>query len=222
MTQEQKLDLSPLLKKVESSELHNEKLSLVVNSLGCAMIYCGYFWNQYVRTLKSPLTIGWSFRKDDDGYTEKLKCEANILGFLHNLHIICDQFPFALKSSTLIDISITKKGRTEVWNDRDCSWDFNFLRAIESIPNSERLVSKMRAFSTDENFSLLKKIINLSKHRYISEFHVLNSKLVLRVKEFDEVKQVVSCDHDVDALMIKLSNNLMPKIFDLYEEAMKL
>lgn len=218
MSEEQILDLGPLLEKVKHSDIQSQKLRLVVNSLGRAETYSGYFWNQYLETSQRKKYLGWTFNKDENGFSDRIKCEANIMGFLHNIHVICDQFPFALKSSMLHPL--LKGGKS--LRDQDCAWSKDFMRAIEAIPSSGPLLEKMRDFEKDEDFQTLKKIMNLSKHRYINEIVWRNGSIFLQIRDFDEVQETSMIEHDVNALMIRVSNNLMPKIYDLYEEAKKM
>lgn len=218
MSEQQSLDLRPLLDKVKHSEIHNQKLRLVVNSLNRAETYSGYFWNQYLATSQRKKYLGWSINKDENGFSDRIKCEANIMGFLHNIHIICDQFPFALKSSILDTL---QKGGKPL-RDQDCAWSKDFMKSVEAVPSTGQLLEKMRDFEKDDDFQTLKKIMNLSKHRYINEFLWRNGVIFLLMRDFDEVQETSKIEHDVNALMMRVSNNLVPKIFDLYEEAMKI
>ena len=218
MSEEQTLDLRPLLDKVKHSEIHSQKLRLVVISLNRAETYSGYFWNQYLATSQRKKYLGWTFNRDENGFSERIKCEANIMGFLHNVHIICDQFPFALKSSILD--SLRKGGKP--LRDQDCAWSKDFIKALEAISSSGPLLGKMKDFEKDEDFQTLKKIMNLSKHRYINEIIWRNGNIFLQIRDFDEVQETSMVEHDVNSLMIRVSNNLVPKIYDLYEEAKKI
>jgi hypothetical protein len=223
MTDEQRvLDLSPLRSKVASSEIHKKKLDLVLASLVRAQTYAHYHWNQFIAT--SNITswaesLVWQFNRDDDGFSDKYKCEANIIAFLQNIHIICDQFPFALKSSTIAN---WKKKDGNILTDFDCGWHNNFYHALKNISNSDNLINKMRDFEKDEDFILLKKIVNTSKHRYLNKISFKEDKLTMTSHAFDENEELSTCDLDVNVLMKRIHNNLIPKIFELYEEAIKL
>jgi hypothetical protein len=218
MSEEQTLDFRPLLSKVKHSLIRSQKLQLVVNSLNRADSYSGYFWNQYLETSKRKKYLGWSMNRDENGFNDREKCEANVIGFLHNIHIICDQFPFALKSSILEPLY--KRGKP--LTDQDCGWSRDFLKSIEALSNTAQLVGKMKEFEMDEDFQTLKKIMNLSKHRYLIEFVWRDGNFLFIIRDFDEIQETSKSEHDVDALMVRISNNVMPKIYDLYEEAKKI
>jgi hypothetical protein len=190
----------------------------VVNSLSRAETYSGYFWNQYLATSQRKKYLGWTFNRDENGFGERIKCEANIMGFLHNIHIIRDQFPFALKSSIFGGL---RKGGKPL-RDHDCAWSKDFIKALEAKSSSGPLLEKMKDFEKDEDFQTLKKIMNLSKHRYINEIIWRNGNIFLQIRDFDEVQETSMVEHDVNSLMIRVSNNLVPKIYDLYEEAKKI
>lgn len=96
------------------------------------------------------------------------------------------------------------------------------MKSVEAVPSTGQLLEKMRDFEKDDDFQTLKKIMNLSKHRYINEFLWRNGVIFLLMRDFDEVQETSKIEHDVNALMMRVSNNLVPKIFDLYEEAMKI
>lgn len=221
MSNETLLDLTALKKKVASSVMHAKKMELVISSLSRANIYSMYHWNQYINTSDVKDfgdLLKWGFNRDDDGFSDKFKCEAHITAYLHNVHIICDQFPFALKSSILTQL---KKGNKNL-EDKDCAWSEDFLKSIEAIPNSATLIQKMRAFLKNDDFINLKNIINTTKHRYINEIQFKNENLLIITHSFDDVEEISVCEQNSATLMKRMYNILIPKIFELYEESKKL
>lgn len=163
---------------------------------------------------------GLEFISSGNIYPNRTYYEAHIYAFAQNLHAVCDCFPYVVFLMLQTLKYTNSEGEVKTIGP-GCGWSGNFLSSVvETYPTQKKLYRKLKNFTHDKDFLLLKGLVNQSKHQHLIRIH--NHRTHLSFEEIEyfnkpyKGKKIKLVNQNVKELMRKWNNKLFPKLFILF------
>lgn len=149
-----------------------------------------------------------SLKLGGDGYVNTPKYNAEVLGFLQNVHAICDSFPYLLN---LYFRAFDFKSKNIGWNDKTMS----AFREMTTISGETDLLKELEKFNKNKIFQNIQNIVNTAKHKHIIPIFFDGTKTVFG----DLNGSPGHSDLSVKEFMIQVHNSLIPEILNMLKLA---
>lgn len=207
--EESSIDLKGLaqLVEMEFSLNSNERksLNLALQSIDKRIQFCKYHYIQVKLTSdEKSLSLERFLSIKHHGITNRTAYEANIFGFIHNLHSLVDSFPYVL--NIIYQVIDNIESPNIGWND-------DFLKKYESFT----FYQSLQCLSDDETFKKLKGVINKAKHKYL--IRIQNNYTNLTFEDFTYFYNgdvIYVRNQNVKSFLENCHNDLIPKFISVY------
>ena len=209
------LDVEKFCKILEKKG-NKKKLQLALQSFFKRNIYSEIYYRQFLEKSEEKNLRLVSI---DHSRNIESQYEAPAVAFLANAHALIDAFPYVVYLSLRPLKFINKKKEPEKIKSNRCGWKDDFLAAMDyTYPKHSDLSTLFSLLMNHDDFKLLKTISNNNKHKFLVPIENIDLKFNLLVTNLatDETEKF-----DAEELFLKIHNNLLPKIFELYNELSK-
>ncbi|GAB3442551.1 hypothetical protein NX773_11895 [Massilia solisilvae] len=199
-----------------NNDIDRERLNLAFQSLSKRLSYSEIYYYEFLEKSQAEYL---RLATIDQSGNFRAQFEASAVAFISNAHAMIDAFPYViflalrpLKHEKLAN-GILKEVKLGATN---CGWDTSFYNSlVYTYPSFKRLAQLFRYLMNDKDFVSLHKISNNSKHKFLSR--ILNDGKVLKLELLDldtnKTRKI-----DIKKFFIRLHNNVLPKVFDIYQE----
>lgn len=209
------VDLADIL-SLAKNESDKKKLNFALQSFHKRNLYSEIYYNEFID--KSDGLLG--IETIDQSGKIRTNFEAQAVAFVANAHALIDSFPFVvfltlkplkyLKKDDKGSETIPKLSASESnWNDRFCdSLKYSYPKYL--------LFSRLfKSLMNNNDFLILRKMSNNNKHKFLTR--IANRKRILKFElvDFDTGRTSYV---DVKKFFIRLHNEVLPKLYRLYNE----
>lgn len=234
MTDKIQLDVNKLIEV--SKNYKNKDLYLCLQSFGKRVDFSHMYYDKFCEVYDEMKFDGGIMIFED--YDVRLSYESYSIAFLQNMHSVCDSIPFLINAISG-PMKVKKKTSQCQLLDGECSkivseevveieeykigWNDYFFDSMKfHHPKAIELLAKLKEFSKDVQFIMLKDFVNQSKHKYLTR--IVNNSVSLYYEEFSYTTKNSSGKstvhniekQEVKKFMADCHDEIFPRIFDLY------
>jgi len=192
----------------------DRKIEFALQSFAKRSKYSELYYRNFIESASAGKL---ALERIDSSGNLRLCFEGFATTFIANAHAIIDSFPYVvfltlkplkfLHPRTAMPTNITASGSN--WSD-----DF-YNSILHTYPNEKKFAIFLRSIMNDKDFLLLRKMSNNHKHKFLSR--IINNWKVLKYEIIDFDSGKVS-HTDINLFFKRLHNNLLPKLFNLYND----
>jgi hypothetical protein len=220
-----RLDIQMFLDTVERTQPVYDELSLALRSVAKRVLYSRLHFHELGKCLtdhKLELErAGLKFTDAGNIGDNRTYYEAHTNAFVQNLHAVCDSFPHVV-SLMLGPLKCLDKNRKPILLRRSkYGWSESFFNAVEyTHPLEKVLHRRLKRFMGDQDFLILKGLVNQNKHQYL--VRILNHRTHLAFERIEYHNKptggakVMLSNVDALAIMTRWHNVLFPRLFVLF------